>query len=332
MTYPGFVFRTLRDRGYSEGALLAGTGLESQQLEDPHFRSGFPPLRRLLLNAIEETGNPHLGVTLARGFLPTYIGLPAYAAMNAARFRDGLGVLERYFFLSFPAIDVRLDRLPGGAATVRVRSRFPFGELEYFGIGSAVVAIDGLLKAMLGSDRVTDRVDMAFGPPDGWSDIAPLIAFPVRFAAEKNLIVFDAGLLDQPLPAADPLNHARLTALCAQFAAEMRQASSPVEQVLAILSDAEPLNPSLTQIAGSLGYSERSLRRHLERSGTTFRGILDSVRERRARALLTDSALPVKSIAAAVGFETPSNFARSFKRWTGLTPNAFRERAAGGRK
>lgn len=330
MTYPGFVFRMLRDRGLPADTLLADTGLMIRQLEDPHFRSGFPPLRRLLLNAIAATGDPHLGVTLAQSFQPTYIGLPAYAAMNAVRFRDGLEVLERFFFLSFPAIDLRLlDRLPGGAAAIRVRSRFPFDDLEYFGIGSAVVAIDGLLKAMLREDSVTDRAEMAFPEPDGWSAIAREIAFPVRFGAERTRILFDAGLLDRTLPGSDPLNHARLEALCAQAAEEMAQAASPVGQVEAILARADPLCPSLAQIAAGLGYSERSLRRHLERSGTSFRVMLDKIRERRARALLTETALPVKSVAATLGFESPSNFARSFKRWTGLTPNAFRGGARG---
>ncbi|QFU08617.1 Virulence regulon transcriptional activator VirF [Rhodobacteraceae bacterium THAF1] len=332
MTYPGFVFRTLLEGGYPADTLLAGTGLDSLQLQDPQFRSGFPPLRQLLLNAIAATGDPHLGVTLAQSFRPTYIGLPAYAAMNAARFKAGLEVLERYFALSFPAIDLRLlDRLPGGMAAIRVRSRFPFDDLEYFGIGSAVVAIDGLLKAMLGEETVTDNVEMAFAQPDGWFDIVPRIAFPVRFGTERTRVVFHAELLDRPLPGSDPLNHARLTALCAQAMAEMAQAASPVGQVEAILTKADPLCPSLSQIAAKLGYSERSLRRHLQQSDTTFRAMLDEIRERRARALLSETSMPVKGVAATLGFESPSNFARSFKRWTGLTPNAFRERVDLGR-
>lgn len=77
MNYPGFVFRTLRDRGHPASALLAETGLDEGHLSDPDFRCGFQPLRRLLLNAINEAQNPHLGVDLALEFQPTYIGLPA---------------------------------------------------------------------------------------------------------------------------------------------------------------------------------------------------------------------------------------------------------------
>ena len=44
----------------------------------------------------------------------------------------------------------------------------------------------------------------------------------------------------------------------------------------------------------------------------------------RARDLLSNSDLPVAEIAAAVGYDDPSYFARLFKRRTGVTPQAWR--------
>ncbi|NJK33418.1 MAG: AraC family transcriptional regulator [Deltaproteobacteria bacterium] len=45
--------------------------------------------------------------------------------------------------------------------------------------------------------------------------------------------------------------------------------------------------------------------------------------------------MPIKTIAHTLGFDTPSNFTRSFKHWTGTSPSAFRRHAhtdAAGRK
>lgn len=116
-------------------------------------------------------------------------------------------------------------------------------------------------------------------------------------------------------------------ALCEQFAEEVAFEATPITKVTAILEGAPTLTASLSEVATELGYSERGLRRQLERSGTSYRKILDQVRKHRARALLSGGMLPVKTIAGALGFETSSNFARSFKRWTGLTPKAFRDQA-----
>ena len=65
-TYPGFVFRVLRNEGHEAERLLAQTGLTAEHFADPNFRCGYAPLRRLLLNAIEETRDTHLGVRLAQ--------------------------------------------------------------------------------------------------------------------------------------------------------------------------------------------------------------------------------------------------------------------------
>lgn len=331
MNYPGFVFRTLRDRGFSETGLLAETGLAEIQLSDPHFRCGFRPLRRLFLNAIEQSGDPDLGVLLALEFQPTYVGIPAYTSMNAARFEDGLRVLTKYFFLNFPAFEFNLvkDRsgLKTGEAAIRLRSRFPFEDIEYFGFSSAIVAINGLLKAMLRADHAATRAEMTVARPDSWPAIEPKVGFPVAFEAAENRIMFPEALLDRPLPGSDPINHARLLVLCEQFAAEMAFETTPVTQVITILESAPSLTVSLSDVAAELGHSERGLRRQLDRSGTSYRKLVDQVREQRARSLLSGSTQPIKVIAGALGFESSSNFARSFKRWTGLTPVAFRDMA-----
>lgn len=331
MNYPGFVFRTLREDGFIADELLSETGLDETHLSDPHFRCGFRPLRRLFLNAIERTGDPNLGVMLALKFKPTYIGLPAYTAMNAARFEDGLDVLKRFFFLNFPALEVQLveahSSLQAGEAAIRLRSKFPFEDIEYFGFGSAIVAINGLLKAMLQADHAASRAEMTVRRPENWPAIEAKIGFPFRFAAFENQIIFPEVLLDRPLPGADPLNHARLLGLCEQFAAEMAFATTPVTQVVAVLEGAPSLTVSLSDVAAELGYSERGLRRQLDRSGTSYRKLVDQVREHRARTLLSGSTQPIKAIAGALGFESSSNFARSFKRWTGFTPKAFRNQA-----
>lgn len=329
MNYPGFVFRALRNDGYEAGALLVGTGLKESHLKDPHFRCGYEALRRFYLNALEQTGDPHLGIRLALRFDPTYIGLPAYAAMNAARFRDALSVLNRFFFLTFPAIeftfpDNAANPRPGEAA-IRLRPKLPLGNIAYFACTSALIACHGLCKWILRTDQVALRAEATISEPEGWSTVAAQVGFPVRLGASENRLMFPKALLNRPLPGADPINHSRLLALCKNLAAAAAFETTVVNQVMAFIEKEQNLGARVSAAAAALGYSERSLRRQLEQSGTSYRNLVDQVRERRAREMLAGSGLPVQAIAYELGFETPSNFARSFKRWTGTTPTAYRE-------
>jgi AraC-like DNA-binding protein len=40
---------------------------------------------------------------------------------------------------------------------------------------------------------------------------------------------------------------------------------------------------------------------------------------------LSHQELPINDIAERVGFTEPSTFHRAFKKWTGVTPGAWRE-------
>ncbi|MEO1619057.1 MAG: AraC family transcriptional regulator ligand-binding domain-containing protein [Planctomycetota bacterium] len=329
MNYPGFVFRSLCNDGHDPKTLLAGTDLSAEHLQDPNFRTGFAPLRQFLLNAIATTGDRHLGIRLAWRFEPNYIGLPAYAAMNAAHFQDALVFLTRFFFLSFPAIDFSFPdgdgELKKGEAGVRLRPRFPLEDITYFGVSSALIGCNDLLKAMLRIEQVTSRGEMTIRKPEGWEEIAGDIGFPIRFEAHENRLIFPSELLTQPLPGADPINHQRLLELCEKFAADAEYETTLASRVLSLLETDGNLGASLSEAAATLGYSERGLRRQLERTGTSFRVLTDQVRERRAKELLIYTARSVQEIAYELGYEAPSNFARSFKRWTGASPTEFRE-------
>lgn len=332
MNYPGFVFRELRTKGYTAEALLGGTGLTEARFQDPNSRVEFATLRLFVLNALKATGDPHLGPRLALSFEASYIGPPAYAAMNAPCFSDGLDVLCRFLHLTFPAIEVapasRTGGLKSGETELRLRPRLSLGDLEYFVIGSALLVLNNLLKDMLRMPLVASRCDVTFARPIGWTGIARDISrVPVRFEAPETRIVFPATLLHRPLPAADPINHQRLVAICERFAAEAQPAVTRVNQVLSFLEKGTNVRAPLADAAAAMGCSERALRRQLERSGTSYRKLSEQCLEQRARHMLANTTLPINVIAHELGYDTPSNFARGFKRWTGETPRAFREQA-----
>jgi len=318
----------LRKEGHSADVLLVGTGLTEARLGDPNFRFAFWSLRRLVLNALAESGDPHLGIRLAQRFEATYMGLPAYAALNAATLRSALDVLSRYIFLTFPAIEFAVVEAGAGLASgemaIRLRPRLALGEIAYFASSSMLVACHGFLEAMLRTTRVAIRGEMMAKRPSGWADVSAKIGFPILFEAVENRLVFPAAQIDLSLPGADPINHARLLALCEKIANDVDSGSTVASQVASFLEAEGNLALRLSEAAASLGYSERSLRRHLARSGTTYRKLAEQTADNRARRMLRDTAMPIQAIAFELGFDTPSNFARSFKRWTGTSPRAFR--------
>jgi AraC-like DNA-binding protein len=82
--------------------------------------------------------------------------------------------------------------------------------------------------------------------------------------------------------------------------------------------------PDLEAVAAHLHISPQTLRRHLREEGTSFQELKDQLRRDIAIYHLGRADLSLQQIAEQLGFSEPSAFHRAFKKWTGVTPGAYR--------
>lgn len=78
-------------------------------------------------------------------------------------------------------------------------------------------------------------------------------------------------------------------------------------------------------MAHLLNMSERTLKRWLQREGTSFSAMQTASRQAKADKLLADGRLTLTEIADALGFSDLSTFSQAYKRWTGHAPSAARK-------
>jgi len=85
-----------------------------------------------------------------------------------------------------------------------------------------------------------------------------------------------------------------------------------------------PAYADMETAARWFGISVRSLRRKLELEHASFTGVLAEARATVAKRMLEDPDRSIGETAHALGFSEASAFHRAFKRWTGMTPTAYR--------
>lgn len=84
-------------------------------------------------------------------------------------------------------------------------------------------------------------------------------------------------------------------------------------------------NCSIERCARKLGTSVRTLQSHLGDKQLKFSDILEQQRMALANGYLEEPQLSLDEVAALLGYSEQSSFGRAFKRWTGSTPQRFRE-------
>ena len=92
------------------------------------------------------------------------------------------------------------------------------------------------------------------------------------------------------------------------------------------VEDSPDTSLSIGLLAGLCGISSGHLMRAFKQTtGETVHAYVERVRLSKAQRLLCETDLPLKVIAAELGFSTPSSFSFAFRRATGGTPASFRE-------
>ncbi|MCV2355696.1 AraC family transcriptional regulator [Paucibacter sp. B2R-40] len=217
---------------------------------------------------------------------------------------------------------LEIDLLGDGAHALRVRALTPlpeqaleftiaalFSRLRYVSGGGFKPQLLGLPLARPTNDEVRSRL---YG-------LAPAYGHP---CAE---MLIDAATWQLPTHSADAFLHATLKGMAAQL--QLAQAGdSTLERALRVrLRDALAQGRAdAARMAELLGVSERTLQRRLADIGRSFSDVVEEFRREEAARLLATPGLPLVEVASRLGYAEQTSFTRAFRRWTGITPGAWR--------
>lgn len=324
VNYIGFVYRNLVADGYCSDRILKNTGLTAQDLSNTDSRCSFEQHKTLVQNAIAETGDAHLGPRMASRFNPVNIGLPAVAAISSDVLATALEILKQFVSLNFSILTFDFYE-ENEQLMLHWSPVVDVSEIEYFVLGSSFVICENLLKLLLNEEKVSQKIELSMEEPPGWEAFSQTLDIVVCFNAPSSRMVLPGHYLIKPMSGSDPAIHKHMLALCEKQLSEFSYDRGVDAQVRELLVQRQYQSLPIAEVASELGMSERSLRRRLSNAGTSYKKIFEELRHSRACELLAVPSLPISTIAYDLGYSDPSNFARSFKRWTGLSPVEFRD-------
>ncbi|MEK1941498.1 MAG: helix-turn-helix domain-containing protein, partial [Pseudomonas sp.] len=155
-----------------------------------------------------------------------------------------------------------------------------------------------------------------------------LLGLEPIFNAEENRLVFASALLDRPLPGANPQVMQHCEQQCQALLAKRRVRAGLSGRIRDRLLAHPGRLPDMEQLANELHMTTRTLRRRLLEENTSYRQLLEEVRQALAEELLATGALTLEEIAERLGYGEVSNFMHAFKRWKGVTPRQYRMSAS----
>jgi AraC-like DNA-binding protein len=146
----------------------------------------------------------------------------------------------------------------------------------------------------------------------------------VRFARPCNALYFDDADFAAPVVG----RNERVLELATYFLDSQFPACAAAIKSRVRCAIEEQLGKSrctYIEVAAALGMHPRTLQRHLHSEGEKFEAMKDEVRRDAVMRYLRDTRLPLKTIAAMLGYSETSVLVRCCRRWFGQSPGALRQ-------
>jgi len=315
-----------RQRGLDESGILRRADIDPELLRSPFAR-------------VSRTQYAALMRTIKRLMRDEFWGLaehpmlPGSFAMLCARLiqcpdlgtalKVGLDTMR----LMFREIEGRVS-VKGDEVFVHVRRRGGSLGLEYdFAVGTYIYEAWQLLSWLAGKRVMTRMVSFEHQRQFEGSDQAPVLGSIVRYEQPYSGLVLDASILDWPV-VQDADGLAAFTSqlpgnLVLRYRSRARLDECVRQHIKPHLGNGLP---SLEACAVELGMSAQTLRRRLREQGRGYQDICNALRRDAAIEYLRRRDLPLDAIGSMLGFSEISAFHRAFKRWTGVSPGAYRRR------
>jgi AraC-like DNA-binding protein len=308
--------------GYEVDALLDSIGLRRADLDDADRLIPCAAMGALFGRAQQMRPLKNLWTRLAAETPLGAFPLLDYLVVTSDSVGAGLRQLARYFRLvGVPCeIDIRDDETPIRIVYVSHGGVDPFS-VEYG------VTLDVLHLRAETDNRVSFAYVSYTHQPDDVREVEQLLGCPVRSGASRAGLAVSRDAWVLPLRRRDPVLRRVLEGHADAVARGLPSEDGLALEVRRLLTaHLARGNTAMAVVARELGTSSRTLQRRLSAVGLSFQQLLDAVRRDTAERCLTDSALSIAEVAYLIGYSEPAAFHRAFKRWSGMTPEGFRER------
>ncbi|WP_454197419.1 AraC family transcriptional regulator [Nocardia sp. Marseille-Q1738] len=318
--------RIAGERGMAPAECLAGTAVSPAALLDPSAEISAHDELRVVRTVLGRFGDePGLGLVAAARQHFRLRGPWGLAMLGSRTLRELIEVAQRSAGRSVPLGRLTFEEADDEARLLFQDAEIPPGMRAFFA-EMTLAGLPAFDRELYSVGVPVRRVSFRHASPRSIKRYREVFGVVPVFGATVSGVVFDRCLLDQPLPPANDAARDCCGQLCRDLLDRRRTRTGVAASVRDLLVRDPGEIPDQATVALGLYMSSRTLSRRLHEEGTSFRALLDEVRQTMSEVLLTHTDMTTEQVAARLGYAEAASFIRAFRRWQGCPPQTFRSR------
>jgi len=321
------VLQSAEQRGLAQDKVLAATEMTASLLESSGQsvrEQGFFRLWRYVVDALQDE---FLGLT-RKPSRPGSFSMACRHAYQSNNLLEFFREVHHVYSLLESDLNIELAYESDTEVVMTVNQSNDDFDIAHFSVESWLLRWQRVACWVTGMNTTPLRAEFSYPEPTYVADYHALFQCPLVFGQQRNALIFEQAFSSQkPIRSLKEMNDF-VQEVPANFMRPSDQVGSLHAEIRRMSFDRSHQSlqfPVFEVVAETLNMSPKTLQRKLRREGTSYRKLKETIRRDFVVARLGDVSVPVYDIAYSAGFKESSSLYTVFKKWTGMSPSAYRE-------
>lgn len=195
-----------------------------------------------------------------------------------------------------------------------------------FSYATYFMLIHSLICWLADQRILINRIQLKCTQPDDDLDYRVRFCENIRYQADHHYLQFDANYLNITIKRDKKSWYTFIQNTPENLLIRFKNPHALSSMIRKQLLSLAPVDwYELNELAQQLNISEATIQRRLKSEGISYQQLKNDIRRDLAIELLCKSTHSLQEISEQLNFQEPSAFHRAFKKWTGVSPGAYRE-------
>ncbi|MEX2963867.1 AraC family transcriptional regulator ligand-binding domain-containing protein [Microbulbifer sp. TYP-18] len=282
----------------------------------------------LYLSVVEEIVNllniPDLGMRSGQNFNMGDLGVLGHAIISS---EDLAAAVKTYvdYRQAFGSVFNVHHFYDGRELKITADLNVTHGALQRFLIENWLTTLTALSDLVKDGESLFSAIEVPYPEPQHSEEFHRQFNCPIAYGREHTRVVFNGEIGRDSLKYSCKVVNDFCKSECMRALQNLGASQSLVHTVRTLLMNSGEGFLCPADIGRRLNMSERSLRRHLALSGSSYNKLLLEVRMDLACQYLSTGNRSIKDIAYSLGYGDVVSYHRAFKSYYGITPKQFSE-------